>query len=496
MRSLRSNGRWLCIGLILCATTGAAAGPPAESQTSSAPATPSTRSASGEPAASSQPASGQPAPREPIYRSKAWAANVESEPPSYVRPLGERGWPGVESYRWLDLGVEHRTRWEYRDDDLRRPVLLDDNQFLLRSRAYLGVREIVDPFRVAVEFQDSRQFNTQFADSNRDINENDILQLFGELYFKDALGKDYPASFRAGRMTLEYLDRRLLRRNRWRNTTDAFDGMRLQLGQPSADWQFDVIAAMPVEIRLRQMDRSDEERWFYGLVGAWRPWRRWITLEPYYFILDEDRKDPAALDRTIHTMGLHVFGPLGTRGFDYSIDAAFQFGESGGQHQRAFAEYAEVGYAIDAPGKPRVAVSMAYASGDGDPDDNVSGRFDKLFGAGHPWSSTDYFTWQNMVSPKGRFEFRPIESMRLAASYGGYWLAADSDAWVVPGRRDSTGTSGSFIGHELELIARWELDALTDVEIGYSHFMPGHFVGNTGLTDDSDFLYVQVTRRL
>jgi hypothetical protein len=46
-------------------------------------------------------------------------------------------------------------------------------------------------------------------------------------------------------------------------------------------------------------------------------------------ILNEDRKDCTDPDREIHTLGPHVFGPIGKTNFDYDCDTAFQQGHWG-----------------------------------------------------------------------------------------------------------------------------------------------------------------------
>ena len=464
---------------------------------------------SGSPAQTSQPSEDQPSDAPPVaepqpdtpkapaakaapYTSKAWGARLEPEPPGYVNTLDKSGIPGFENVDWLEFGLEQTTRFELRRD-IRMPELENDEQFLLRSRVYLGVKKILDPLRFGIEFQDSRQFMSDFPDRDRDVDEADFLQAFVELYFADALGKDYPIQFRAGRMSFEYVDRRLVGRNRWRNTTNSFDGFRLRLGQPSADWQFDVFAVQPVARYMTSRDRPDEERWFYGMVGAWRRWSSYVTLEPYYFILDEDRKDPDSADREIHTLGLHAFGPIGNTRFDYDFDTAFQFGKDGDRTHRAFAIYGEAGYTFDHAWRPRLSLSTAYASGDRDPDDDRSERFDKLFQVGHPYSTTDFFSWQNTISPKIRLSMRPTSKLSVDTSYGAYWLASDDDAWVNAKRQDVDGRSGSFVGQELELRVRYKVTKHIDLETGYSHFFPGSFVGNTGEADDGDLFYVQTT---
>jgi hypothetical protein len=366
----------------------------------------------------------------------------------------------------------------------------------MRSQAYVGVRKILDPFRFGIEIQDSRQWHSDYPETNRDVDQADFLQAFGELYFADALGKGYPVQFRFGRMTLDYVDRRLVARNAWRNAISGFDGFRLRLGQPTADWQFDFFAAQPVAVRMHQPNHPDEERWFYGLVGAWRRWARFVTLEPYYFILAEDWKDHKKPDREIHTMGLHGFGPIGKTGFDYDFDTAFQFGEDGRRDQRAFAGFGELGYTFQHNWKPRLSFSTTYATGDRTLEDSVSERFDRLFQTSHPYSMSDFFSWQNIINPKLRWEFQPLKQLRVDLAYGGYWLASDSDAWVVPNRQDKKGDSGDCVGQELELRLRYQINPRVEIELGDSHFMPGPFVRKTGPADDSDFLYVQTTLRL
>lgn len=435
----------------------------------------------------------QPAQPQKPFTSRAWGVTRESEPPGYVKPLSTRGIPGFEDVDWLDFGFEQMFRYEMRDDDYRRAELNHDDLFLLRNRVYLGIRDAFDPLRFGFEFIDARQFASRFPEDDGDTDAADVLQAFAELYFKEALGPGQPVRFQAGRMSVDYVDRRLIGRNRWRNTINAFDGFRLQLGEPASLWQLDFFAWMPVERRLSRPDVPDEQRWLYGLAGAWRGWGKALTLEPYYFVLDEDHPDRARPDRTIHTLGLRGFGLIGETGFDYDFDAAFQFGDDGALKQRAYALYGELGYTFTHAWKPRLSGSLAYATGDRNPDDSISERFDRLYALNHCYQFLDTIAWQNMISPRMRLELKPHPKLKLDADYAVYWLAADSDAWVVSGRRDRTGRSGDFIGQGLETRVRYQLLKQAELEIGYAYFLPGDFVENTGPADDSDFLYVMLT---
>jgi len=451
----------------------------------------------GLPATTSRPAS-RPAAEETSYfvRPKAWGAMLDPEPPDYVRRLDQVGVPALESMDWLEFGAEHRTRFELRDADYRRSKLVRDEQFLLRSRAYVGIRRILDPLRFGVEFQDSRQFASRFPEKPTDVNEADFVQAFAELYFDDALGTNRPFRFQVGRFTLDYSDRRLVNRNRWQNAMNTFDGFRLRLGQQKSDWQIDAFATEVVDVRLRQFDRPDEQRWFAGVIGAWRRWSPVITLEPFWFYLDEREIVDEREDRELHTVGLHGYGPIGRSGFDYDFSADFQFGRDGSQEDRAFAAYAELGYSFDHPWNPRVSVSTMYASGDRDPDDAIQERFDRLFVTARHWSTLSLFTLENVIGPKLRGSIRPTKWFSCDAYYGAYWLASDRDVWPMTRRQDPTGRSGDFVGQELDVRLVLKLNPRVDIETGYACFLPGPFARNTGRASGSDFFYLQTVVRL
>lgn len=431
-----------------------------------------------------------PAPRNWLVKTKAVSASREGEPPIYVRPLSESGLPGTEQYDWVDFGIEHRSRFEYRDDNRIRN-LSTDYFFFLRSRGYVGIREIADPLRFGIEFMDSRQFGSADPTRDQDVNENDILQAFVELYFKDAAGPDQPISLRMGRMATDYIDRRLLTRNGFRNTINAFDGGRLRFGHDHSRWQTDLLFLMPVERRLTRMDHTDRRRFVFGAIGNWRGWSEYITIEPYYIVLND-----RANERILHTTGAHVYGPIAGTRFDYDVHTSFQFGRNQGRQHRAFAFHAELGYSFDHPWRPRVAGWIDYASGDRRPGSSKSTRFDSLFGSSHTmYGYSDLVPWQNMIGPTLYFRLRPTPKLDIEAFYRVLYLASKKDAFIRGGIQDPTGGSGRFAAQQLDLRVAYDLTDKTQLEVGYAHFLPGTFVRKAGNGGDSDFFYVQIVTR-
>src|SRR5690606_17494622 len=216
-----------------------------------------------------------------------------------------------------------------------------DNPLLLRTRAYFGIQKILDPFRFTVELQDSRRYFSQFERDNRDVNTLEPIQAYAELHFDDGLGEGRPLAIKAGRMAFELLDRRLVARNEWRNTTNTFQGVRATLGRDQNEWSADLLALQPLERLKSHLDRGVDEQWFFGGAASWRRWSDWITLQPHYFGLTQGHDDGVP-DRDIHTVGLRAYGPAGTTGFDYDVTGLYQFGEVDDQTHSAWAAIADI----------------------------------------------------------------------------------------------------------------------------------------------------------
>ena len=464
---------------------------------------------------------------EDYYRKTlGYRVEPEPDPPSYVRNLSRTQFEQFRDIDWLDVGLEFRTRYEYRENDYRpTPTGTNssnnfradpDNLWLLRTRAYVGVHDILDPLRFAIEFQDSRSYNGIYDRNVSDVNEFELIQGYAELYFKNFLGHNRPLSIRAGRQHLELLDRRLIGNNQFRNTTNNFEGFRIRLGKKQNDWDLDLFALQPIERLKYEFDRADEDTWIYGGVLSLKQWSDYITIQPY-FIGRKQNGDPTnpveknrKPDLDIYAPGLRVYGQLGDSGFDFDADINKQFGRSGNiaqgstkqtlrQHD-ALAFALELGYTFDHEWKPRLSAFYGYGSGDKNPKDNKMERFDSFYGFNQPWSRNDYFSWDNIETPKVRLEFTPYKDVRVDAGYNAYWLQSNTDAFNRANLRDRDGKSGTFIGHEFDVRLRHKLNPYVDWSLSYARFTPGDFTlsqakANTGpfTTEPSNFFYFEVS---
>ncbi|MBL9151416.1 MAG: alginate export family protein [Verrucomicrobiales bacterium] len=425
------------------------------------------------------------------FVTKAAAANRVSATPDYVQSLAEAAqmWevPSWKRLDWLDFGVSHRDRYEVRDQDYRTVDLISEDVLYDQTLLYLGIRELIDPLRFGVEFQDARRFFSDRSESANEANHTEILQAFGELYFGDTIGGE-PVSVRFGRMAFDSGDRRLVSRNRYRNAINAFDGARLRFGGDASDFELDTFALRPVTRSVSVLDESSDDAWLYGVHGYLRGRSPALLLEPYYFLSDQE----AGTVRHLHTTGVHGYGQITGTGWDYDWNVAGQCGDSGGRVHRAWAAHVEAGYTWSGHSwKPRLGLWIDHASGDRDPTDDRSGRFDSLFG--DSWAHygyESYFVWQNQVEPALRLTIQPATKLRCEAFVRSAWLASERDIWVATRRGDPTGGSGRHVGEEIDLRATWKVSHHLEVEAGYSHFFPGDFVAGTGQSPDTSFGYV------
>lgn len=418
--------------------------------------------------------------------------------PKYVSSLsewGERYGAGnrFEEQDWLLLGLQVRGRGETLDRYYRQASLPSDEGFYTRVWAYLGIREILDPFRFTIELADARrEAIDDFAPTSSEMDHWGFLQAYGELYFENGLlGR--PTSLSAGRFSFDAVDRRIIARNRYRNTANAFDGVRLRVGDEKSPWEATLFALRPVDRGFDSFDNeSRSERSFFGGYATLRGSSPTLVVEPYWFYLEDERQ--ASAERKIHTAGVHVFGEFCEGTIDYDFSGSVQWGRRNGEDHLAYAIHAELGRTFKHSWKPRLAAWVNLGSGDDDPNDNDSGRFTELFGAPFGmYGFTRYFTWENTINPVISFSFRPTSEVRVETLLRSYFLTSKTDAWVRGLRRDPTGASGRHIGEEIDIRVRWQAAERLLFDTGFAHFIPGGFVDKTGEAKTSTLVYLQAT---
>ncbi len=439
-----------------------------------------------------------------ILVSGASGARAEWTPRSLDEVLPER----------LSIRVQHRTRYEYLDEQFRVGNPGNTDVIVLRTLVHARLR-LLDGLWVGGELQDSRAERNGDALLNTTIvNSAEALRAYLELRREDVLGGTLAARF--GRITMDVGSRRFVARNRFRNTINGFTGLDLRWrGAGGAELRG--FYALPVRRLPRDRDklennkiRNDEESFaaqFFGLFAARDLPRDLGRGELFFFGFDEDdRPSRPSLARELWTPGFRVFRTPATGRFDYQVETALQFGDSrtvtSGRQLDHFAHFhhAELGYSFATRASPRLVLQYDYASGDDDPDDGDNNRFFTLFGARRfdfgPTGIYGAFARTNVHTPGLRLQLKPAPTLSAFVAFRGYWLADKRDAWVPAGVRDPSGNSGSFVGSQLELRVRWRiLPENVTLEGGYARLFAGEFIDDAPTSNDqgdSNYLYTQI----
>jgi hypothetical protein len=418
---------------------------------------------------------------------------------------------------WLSVSVEQRTRYETMDANYKAGSKGGDQQIPLQTDVFLEAR--FKDFRLGGEFLDARQFGADSGSgvNNTHVNTADLLQGYlawsNQNLFYSGLGTEVIA----GRQTLNFGSRRLVARNAFRNTINSFDGVRLRVLDYDR-WQFNAFVSMPVNryptasnaLLNNDMtfDRADGHTWFSGGFLELTEIAWGINSELYLYHLDEgDSEKNQTRNRRYFTTGTRFYSKPAKSKFDFQAESIGQFGTvrattnpSDGRNlsHTAWYQHLDIGYTVDMPWKPRFAVEYDYASGDKNPNDGKDQRFDTLYGARRfdygPTGIYGTFARSNINSPAYRLGFAPLANVQTTLSHRFFWLAQSKDAWTTANLQDKTGNSGDYVGHQLDLSTRWDVNSSLNLETGWTHLFKGRFAKtapNAPDGQDINYFYVQ-----
>jgi hypothetical protein len=417
---------------------------------------------------------------------------------------------------WFSIDGSYRARYETLNHPYRAGASGSDEIFV--GRLLLNARVTVNAFYANVELEDSRQ---RLADSSTalgtdSVNTLEPLQAYAGLRFDDVFSRGGRLDVAAGRMTIDVGSRRLVSRNNYRNTINAYTGVNA-LWKGSEGLEARAFYVRPVQRRPADLDSlldndseldtesSDVSLW--GVFGTARDVFGKASGEAYFYGLrSRDHAVIPAADRDVYTPGFRIFKKPATESWDFEAEAAYQFGTSrlstaatdteDLQHRAGFF-HGEIGYTWNARMSPRLELSYDYASGDDDPTDDENNRFDTLYGS----RSFDYgptgiygaLARSNISSPGLRLEAKPLRSVSGMFGYRAVWLASDRDQFTTARLQDRSGESGSFVGHQLEAQVQYQVwPGNLVLQFGGAHLFHGRFLEeapNAPAEGDSTCIY-------
>ena len=349
------------------------------------------------------------------------------------------------------------------------------------------------------------------------MNALELVQAYAGVDLGAALGEGSAAKLDIGRFTMDLGSRRLVGRNNFRNTTNAFTGARFDWrgrGREQLSLFYTLPHSRQPSDKASILDNEvewDRETFDLALWGAFANLPDAVgeaDLDLYLFVLDEDDSAAAATrNRELYTGGLRLFRDPEPGGWDFEVEAAVQLGsiragtapDAARQDVFAWTLHAEAGRQFAGAWAPRLSVEYDQASGDR--PGGGYGRFDSLYGPRRPdWGPTGIYGplgRANIRSPGLRLEVRPGARWDGMVAWRAAWLDSRTDAFGFTGVRDPAGAAGRFAGHQVEARARyWIVPGLLRLEAGGALLLRGRFLedaDNTNGYGDTIYGYSDLT---
>jgi hypothetical protein len=419
----------------------------------------------------------------------------------------------------LQISGTQRTRYERLDPQFREGFDDSDQVLALQTTGLFDLS--YDRWELVAEIMDSRgELNDEGSFVAGTVDVLEPIQAYVAWHEKNLFGAGSDSTLRVGRMTIDLGKRRLIARNRYRNTVNNFLG---------ADWVwhgsdgsnariFYVLPMMAIPSdAASQLDNEpalDHTIRQTRIIGAYYqlpPLANKSVVETY--LLDYDVNPPGNdLIASAHWLaaGARAFRAPKAGGWGYEVEGVWERGRAGGTvngivhsdlELNAYLLHLEAGYAFAAAWHPTLLAQFDYASGDKNPNDTTIERFAGLFGARRfdfgPTGIYGPIVRSNLSTPGLRLTFAPSPRMQTMFSYRWLNLADPHDQWIGSGWGDPTGQSGRAIGTQLEGSFAWTaIENRLSIEPGFAHLSLGSFartVQGAALRGDPLYFYLAVT---
>ncbi len=400
-----------------------------------------------------------------------------------------------------------RLRLETLDGQFRPLFATSDTMLSLRTTLAAEYRPGV--VFAGGEIMDSRAYlqSPRSSAGTGEVNALELTQAYVGVELPDLFAEGAKTRLLAGRFTLDLGGRRLVARNQFRNSTNAYTGVLFDWrgagsNRAVAFWTMPQVRLPrdPAGVRANRVefDRESLDLQLLGLSGThdglWGG-----TVQIYALgLLERDAPGFPTANRRLFTPGFRLFAPPRLGQFDHDIEFAYQLGTSRatllpGDNDildvSAWFVHAEIGRTFAGPLQARVALGYDHASGDG-ANPGTFNRFDTLFGARRfDFGPTGLFgavQRSNLISPSLRVEVSPGQRFDAMLAWRPLWLASATDAFATTLVRDRAGKSGRFAGHQVEMRVRyWLVPGAIRLDSGVAVLAKGGFLTGAPLAPDT-----------
>lgn len=412
----------------------------------------------------------------------------------------------------VEVGGKIRIRGNYFDLDSLGKMSFIEQRTRLNVKA-----DFTQEVSAFIEFDSYDVWGEDFRSwylCGNDFRGQDNVDLY-QAYIEAKNLWDTPLTVRVGRQELALGNQWLVGVN---DTSSLFYGLSFDALRVTFANDMVTLDAIAAKLSETYADFMDGDVDFYALYGSYIGIED-VTLDAYWMFVRDDEGRIADLIKgttvDLHTIGLRGAGVVG--GFDFELEAAYQFGEVDGVRNpwfRIFKPYADVeygewavnaeaGYTFDASMQPRVFARFAYLGG-GDPDTSCWSNdrtlpFNRLFSNVQYSEFLDNFTFDNGKLSNIFFYSLGIQALvteQLELKLVGSYLHADYRDEARRGDRKG-------IGWELGLYGEYHYSEDLIVRSGYAHFFGKAGLETTPLVwnalrawggdreDDYDYLFLE-----
>lgn len=407
--------------------------------------------------------------------------------------------PGLAQEGDLKLSGNVRLRYEAIDGQARAGF--DSKDALLNVRTQIMADYGAGPVHIVTEIYDSRAWGADPGTplSTGEVNTLEPVQAYVAADLGTLFGKRSRTSLIAGRFMLNLGSRRLVAADDYRNTTNGYTGLRVDLAAPGAV-KATLLYTLPqrrlpddpaaLRSQKAEFDKESFETVLWGgLLSKGAAIGPAMAELSYFHLGERDAPGRPSRDRSLDTFGGRIIADPRPGKIDFEVESFYQTGSisaslaanAARQSVSASFVHAEIGYSFPSAWQPHLSLEFDRASGD--KPGGVYGRFDTLFGMRRadlaPAGLYNAIARTNISAIGLRLEAMPSKRLDWFAAYRPMWLASASDAFSSTGVRDAGGTAGDFAGHQIEGRLRyWLIPKRLRYEVNGLLLAKGRFLRN------------------
>ncbi len=398
------------------------------------------------------------------------------DPAKYIRL-------GGDPQRYISLGLEYRTEYEYYDNWMVGAGPQDHNGYVLsRVMPHFDLHAGSD-FRLFSEFKfDYVAGRVGGPRPGVDQAPGDVHQTFLEI--DPRVSREHGSSLWLGRQEVVLGSGRLFDNNEGPNVKLSFDGVRRITQTSHLRW--DVFALKPVQDNstgfFEDYPNAQQTTWGSYLTTP-APLLVRSMVDLYYLGLatKDASYNRGSATELRHTVGIRAFRPP-SKGLDYNWEANFQWGSFGKDSICAWSVSTETGYTFDhVRFRPRTMLRADVYSGDGNSGENSLGTYNSYFPRGAYFTPKviPFLGAQNLTDLHPMMQFQLRRNITGEVSWDWYWRESGHDGVYAFGSGilmdPASSSSARYLGDQGDIEIRWSPAPHFIAAFNLAGFQPGGF---------------------